>query len=70
MPRNFSMRLNSSEISTDVVPTSTGRPALTSSADLVDDGVVFLALGLVDQVLTVVALTTGGSWGITTTSSL
>ena len=30
MPRSFSMRLSNSEISTDVVPTSTGRPSPTS----------------------------------------
>jgi hypothetical protein len=46
------MRDSSSDISTEVVPTRTGRPA-SRSFNLVDDGVVLFAGGFVHQVLVV-----------------
>ena len=44
--------------------------ALVAVGDLVDHGLVLLALGAIDDVVLVRALTPAGSWGSTATSSL
>jgi hypothetical protein len=52
-PAFFSKPLSISDLSMEVVPTSTGCPFFMGAADRLDDGVVFLRAGAVDLVVLV-----------------
>jgi hypothetical protein len=70
MPRSLSILLSNSEISTEVVPTSTGVALLNQFAYFINYSIIFFTFGFINEVFIIFTNVMFTLVGITTTSSL